>query len=157
MASHYSLDDSHYSLDRLETLCHPWLPHASIFLGTNSTEAIHNISALCVIFWNKIGPLINEIIRPFVCNAQNNEIWDVQTFCSAEWMWADKNIFFSIPNLNLPFQSNILKSVNKKVIISLSTVVSTLSATFSRKTAGTFLAIIPATRYLYVKFAQNWV
>ena len=120
VASYYSVDDSYYSLDRLETLCCPWLPHASIFLETNNTEAIHNILAFCVIFWNKIGPLFNEIIRPFVCDAQNNEIWDVQTFCSAEWMWADKNISFSISNLHLPFGINILKFVNKKVITWLS-------------------------------------
>ena len=75
MASHYSLDDSHYSLDRLETLCGPWLPHASIFLGTNNTEAIHNISALCVIFWNKIGPLINEIISLFMCFSVGTEYY----------------------------------------------------------------------------------
>ena len=70
-----------------------------------------------MIFWNTIRPLINEIIRPFVWNALDPEMCDVQKVCSAEWMWADKNIFFSISNLNLPFGTNILKSANKKVII----------------------------------------
>ena len=73
-----------------------------------------------MIFWNTIRPLINEFIRPYVCIDQNNELWDVQKVCSAEWMWADKNISFSISNLHLPFGINILKFVNKKVITWLS-------------------------------------